>query len=390
MTLKDIDKCISSPDLRAGAKPCDLPAGTQLDLFSHAHARVPLSARPAKGSHVQSAAERILCLALDELASSIAASANTPGMPTSGTSGRKYGDSSATADLNASLASRLRVRMDAFGSLEYALRWKSLGMLLGPPILQRQALVRRISAKDSSGLLTGWPLATASLGDKGVRTEEGAIREAMRSHGPDLAAAASLTGWPTPDANRHGQPSEEMALRRAQSHLLGKPKRQLNLVDAARLAGWATPASRDWRDGACQDANVTPNGLLGRQAPMLAWWPTPTAQDNDQVAGEYANPKSGTTLGGAARLTPGPTSGSLHAETTKPAGLALNPEMSRWLMGFRHIWSKHAPRKRKKRRRGKACSNATATPSCLSSQPCSYEPTLTLKEADDHRLHLSS
>jgi hypothetical protein len=34
----------------------------------------------------------------------------------------------------------------------------------------------------------------------------------------------------------------------------------------------------------------------------LSGWPTATAQDNDQVVGEFTNPKSGTTLGGAARL----------------------------------------------------------------------------------------
>lgn len=41
--------------------------------------------------------------------------------------------------------------------------------------------------------LAGWPTPTAALADKGVRSTEGAIREAMRNHGPDLAAMASLT-----------------------------------------------------------------------------------------------------------------------------------------------------------------------------------------------------
>lgn len=36
-----------------------------------------------------------------------------------------------------------------------------------------------------------WPTPTASLADKGVRTTEGAIREAARSHGPDLAAVTA-------------------------------------------------------------------------------------------------------------------------------------------------------------------------------------------------------
>lgn len=39
----------------------------------------------------------------------------------------------------------------------------------------------------------GWPTPTASLADKGVRSTEGGIRDAMRNHGPDLAAVACLT-----------------------------------------------------------------------------------------------------------------------------------------------------------------------------------------------------
>ena len=42
--------------------------------------------------------------------------------------------------------------------------------------------------------LAGWPTTTASLADKGLRTTEGAIREAMRQHGPDLGAVAALVG----------------------------------------------------------------------------------------------------------------------------------------------------------------------------------------------------
>jgi hypothetical protein len=40
--------------------------------------------------------------------------------------------------------------------------------------------------------LAYWPTPTASLADKGVRTPEGGIREAMRGRGPDLAAVSTL------------------------------------------------------------------------------------------------------------------------------------------------------------------------------------------------------
>ena len=52
-----------------------------------------------------------------------------------------------------------------------------------------------------SACLAGWPTPTAALADKGVRSTEGGLREAMRSHGPDLAASACLAAWPTPAAS---------------------------------------------------------------------------------------------------------------------------------------------------------------------------------------------
>lgn len=49
-------------------------------------------------------------------------------------------------------------------------------------------------------VLANWPTPTASLADKGVRSSEGAIREAARSHGPDLAAVTAAA----PGAALHG------------------------------------------------------------------------------------------------------------------------------------------------------------------------------------------
>jgi len=49
--------------------------------------------------------------------------------------------------------------------------------------------------------LAAWPTPTSALADKVVRSHEGAIREAMRSRGPDLAAMVSLAFGPTPSGS---------------------------------------------------------------------------------------------------------------------------------------------------------------------------------------------
>jgi hypothetical protein len=144
------------------------------------------------------------------------------------------------------LASKLQARTAGLGSPLYALTWKPWDMPSGPPICALRASARRTSGSDSGGeasgwptpsasgfeakdlerleqrraecaekhgnngfgltlgqaapLLAGWATPTASLATKGARPEPGEIMEAMRSHGPDLAALASLAGWATPAA----------------------------------------------------------------------------------------------------------------------------------------------------------------------------------------------
>ncbi len=58
---------------------------------------------------------------------------------------------------------------------------------------------------------------------------------------------------------------------------------------------WATPTARDGKDGACQDADVPTNGLLGRQAVRESTWQTATVTDacgRDYVypSGDHSKP----------------------------------------------------------------------------------------------------
>ena len=52
--------------------------------------------------------------------------------------------------------------------------------------------------------------------------------------------------------------------------------------------------------------------------------PTPTCQDNNQVAGQYANPNSGTTLGGYVRMNPTPTASMMTIGDMEQAKYAGN------------------------------------------------------------------
>jgi len=78
-------------------------------------------------------------------------------MPINDISGPLFTRLSPSADLQSSLESKLRARMDVSGSPEYVLIWRPLDMPAGPQICALRASARRISETAYSGLPT--PLA---------------------------------------------------------------------------------------------------------------------------------------------------------------------------------------------------------------------------------------
>ncbi len=201
MICEPMTSAISSPESASGRTHFDAQAGQMIDLFGPVPVLANLSPRQAK-----------------EL-----------GLMTSGTCGLRGTGSSASAALQSSLESRLRARLSSLGSTLYTLTWKPWTTPTGVSRSRLRASVRRTSEIELSGWptpttrdhkdgaecanvplnallgrvawLAGWPTPTAALADKGVRSTEGGIREAMRNHGPDLAAAVCLAGWNTPAAS---------------------------------------------------------------------------------------------------------------------------------------------------------------------------------------------
>ena len=120
----------SSPESEDGRSPSDLPDGPTIEKSGLAVARARLSPSQERKRSAQRVAE-VLSHALDELVTSFASSASTRGMLMSGTYGRNSGGSSPTASLQSCLESRLRARMDGYGSPEFEASLEILGYAVG-------------------------------------------------------------------------------------------------------------------------------------------------------------------------------------------------------------------------------------------------------------------
>lgn len=190
--------------------------------------------------------------------------------------------------------------------------------IYGPPGSTSSRSVGLQSSLESRlrALLSGRGSTLYTLTWKAWATPSGVSRFRLRGSAP-RTSATEPTGWPTPAARdyRSEEATDEFNEKRW-AHPRGKP-----LTAVATLAGWPTPRQADG------EKNVrSPEGAMSEIARKGA------PQDLSMaaaVAGPARYTASGEVLtGSSARMD---------------AGGQLNPEHSRWLMGYPPAWASSHP-----------------------------------------------
>ncbi|HXV83155.1 MAG TPA: hypothetical protein VEG60_25115, partial [Candidatus Binatia bacterium] len=141
-----------------------------------------------------------------------------------------------------------------------------------------------------------------------------------RAGGENLQTKAEM--WPTPSASMVTLGDLE------QAWYAGNSGKRPSYKEANQ---WATPTQRDWKDGACEKADVPTNALLGRQA---ARW-EPFLQDlRNETDGEKSSLSGQTSLPRTRYLT------LEEARAMEERGFKrLNPRFVEWLMGWPEGWA---------------------------------------------------
>jgi len=260
-TCRTSPSATSSPASAFGPWHFAAPAGQMTDLFGLVPAPANLSARQAK-----------------EL-----------GLLTSGTYGRHSTTSSASAALQSSLESRLRVKTSSLGSTLYKTTWKAWDTGSGRSRSRLRASVLRISATGS----TGWPTPAARDWKSASASPEFLAGRLEEVRGKPLSEQvfACLSGWPTPRTSGRDESLENWEKRKATEYQKYPGK------------GLGSP-SLDIMAQMCGPARLTASGAM--------------------LTGSDAGMESGG---------------------------QLKPEFSRWLMGIPPEWDHCAPDSKPKSRK---------------------------------------
>ena len=251
-------------------------------------------------------------------ANPLASPAEAQELQTPGICGQSSTGSSASADLQSSLASKLRRALGVNGSPECSLIWKEWDMPGREPICAQRASARRTSGSGSTG--SQWPTPQA----RDYRSVTGREHLQRDNHMQNLNVAATYSTWPTPTVPNGGRQPKGGAMTTTGQTPDGK-KRQVDINFIAQ-ATWSTPRASDGEKGGPNMSFGAGGQPLPAQA--AATWPTPTTRDGKD--GSFCpNVPTNALLGREVWSGDG--------EPTAKRG-ALNPEFVCWLMGFPGAW----------------------------------------------------
>jgi len=160
--------------------------------------------------------------------------------------------------------------------------------------------------------------------------------------------ADDVTMWHTPNVPSGGRSVSAEVV--AAKGTTPDGKRQVDLGSQTRH--WATPASRDWRDGRASDATMERNARpLNEQANQ---WRTPNVCSPNSMRGGGQDPEKRAAQGHQVTLQDRVSTFSHPAPPTpapgvpsSPAGRTLhrrlNPAFTAWMMGWPWWWTRTAP-----------------------------------------------
>jgi hypothetical protein len=308
MSLQSTINAISSPGSAGGRSPCGGPDSKALPESGPAPVRVSLSvARDRVKARQTNGTCGRLC----------SASSVTAGLPLFS------GNRSPAQTLSERLADALKANPRLCGSMEFSGTWKDRITPAG-----RRLWVHSASARPTGGNgCTGWP--TPDTNECGGPQEPEKRRAG--GHSPRVQDVALLASWPPPSANKNTKNSSD-------PQRMKEGGRQTCLADAAHLAGWATPRAEDAESAGMRHSRGVADTLTAQsgQGLPLASWATPRAQSSteDEESLKARSGKNGSNTEAQARgviTTPCP------AATGKRG--VLNPNHSRWLMGYPLTWT---------------------------------------------------